>query len=309
MTVCVIKLYEPRQPAKTCLDWAAGPLYLVAQKVYTLDAKVYALLGRPLFSCKQRGRLPPATRRLHKGDVSVDEKIGVTQAEWVRRGIEQAIFSGDLGPGTALEEGRIAEQYSVSRTPVREAIGNLVQSGLVTKLAHRRAVVSRLDPGKLLELFEALSQMEGIAAQLAAKRMSPGERSRLWEIHNTAAELLERGDDVEAYASQGEQFHKLILKGSRNTVLIDTISALAFRVYPYRRYQVAATARLVRNQRDHDVIIEAVSRGDGDAAQAAMQQHTAEQGDALVRFLLLNTKTNSSTNGASYEAGSLASAS
>jgi DNA-binding GntR family transcriptional regulator len=253
--------------------------------------------------------LSAATRRLLKGDVSVEEKIGLTQAEWVRRGIEQAIFSGDLAPGVALEEGRIAEQYGVSRTPVREAIGNLVQSGLVTKLAHRRAVVSRLDPGKLLELFEALSQMEGVAAQLAAKRMSPGEKSRLWEIHNTAAELLKSGDDVEAYASQGEQFHKLILNGSRNTVLIDTISALSFRVYPYRRYQVAATERLVRNQRDHDVIIEAVSRGDGDAAQAAMQQHTAEQGDALVRFLLLNTKTNNSSNGASYEAGSVASAS
>ena len=79
-------------------------------------------------------------------------KPNTTQAALVRRGIEQSIFNGDLAPGTAIEEGRLASVYGVSRTPVREAIANLVQVGLLTKLAHRRAVVSQLDPGNLLRV-------------------------------------------------------------------------------------------------------------------------------------------------------------
>ena len=120
-------------------------------------------------------------------------KPNLTQAELVRRGIEHAIFNGDLAPGVFLEEGRLATLYGVSRTPVREAIANLVRSGLLTKTAHRRAIVSQLDSGKLLELFEALAEMEGLAARFAASRMSHQEKASLMDIHQRAATLLPVG--------------------------------------------------------------------------------------------------------------------
>ena len=65
-----------------------------------------------------------------------------TQAGNVRLAIEREIFNGLLAPGDALEEGRLAGRFGVSRTPVREAITQLAQAGLVTKRAHKRAVGS-----------------------------------------------------------------------------------------------------------------------------------------------------------------------
>ena len=215
-------------------------------------------------------------------------KSGLTQAETVRLGLERDIFSGKLTPGMALEEARIASDYAVSRTPVREAIANLVQCGLVEKVAHKRAVVSAMDAAKLLELFEALAELEGLAARLACSRMSAADKAELEAVHAEAAGLLATGGDDNAYASLGERFHQLVLEGCRNRVLIDTTETLANRVYPYRRYQVMAPGRLQKNQDDHDLIVEALLAGDEDRAFALMCQHTMEQGDALVRFIALH---------------------
>ena len=82
-----------------------------------------------------------------------------TQADTVRLAIERDIFGGQLAPGDALEEGRLATRFGVSRTPVREAITQLAQAGLITKQAHKRAVVAQLDPATLLELFEACQSL------------------------------------------------------------------------------------------------------------------------------------------------------
>ena len=209
----------------------------------------------------------------------------------VRLGLERDIFSGKLSPGTALEETRIAGDYAVSRTPVREAIANLVQSGLVEKVAHKRAVVSAMDTAKLLELFEALAELESLAVRLACARMSGSDKATLLAVHEEAAALLVSDGDDSAYASLGERFHQLLLEGCRNQVLIESTSTLANRVYPYRRYQVLAPGRLQRNQDDHDLIVDALMAGDESRAADAMRGHTMEQGDALVRFIALHKVT------------------
>jgi len=211
-----------------------------------------------------------------------------TQAAMIRLELERDIFSGQLKPGTNVEEGRLADRFGVSRTPVREAIANLVQAGLLTKSAHRRAVVSELDAGALLELFEALSEMEGAAGQLAAMRMTHEDRAQLQQIHNEAAELLRTHGDPNRYADLGQQFHSAVVRACRNSVLIQSIERLSMRVLPYRRYQVVAPGRLEKNQSDHDRIVAALLKGDGETARIELRRHTAEQGDALMRFIALH---------------------
>lgn len=228
-----------------------------------------------------------------------------TQAETVRLGLERDIFSGKLVPGMALEEARIASDYAVSRTPVREAIANLVQCGLVEKVAHKRAVVSAMDAAKLLELFEALAELEGLAARLACTRMSAADKAELGAVHHEAAALLAADGDDNAYASLGERFHQLVLEGCRNRVLIETTEALANRVYPYRRYQVLAPGRLQRNQDDHDLIVDALMASDEDRVFDVMRQHTMEQGDALVRFIALHKVSYTELQSRSVDAAEL----
>ncbi len=228
------------------------------------------------------------------GDVPPAESLGVsselrpTQAQLVRLGIERDIFQGVLPPGKPLEEGRLATHYGVSRTPVREAIANLVQAGLITKNARHRAVVSALDPVELLEMFEALAELEALASRLATERMSVAEKTALARLHAEAGALLDCHGDENTYAELGSLFHQAVLKGCRNTVLIDTTSSLAQRVLPFRRYQVMAPGRLRRNQADHEEILSAILSSDARAAADAMLRHTSGQGDALMRFIALN---------------------
>jgi DNA-binding GntR family transcriptional regulator len=213
-----------------------------------------------------------------------------TQADTIRLAIESEIFSGSLVPGTSLEEGRLAARFGVSRTPVREAITQLVQAGLISKSAHRRAVVSELDPGTLLDLFEALSELEGSAAFLSTTRMSQPEKKRLVAIHESAADNLRNQGDPNDYAKLGSAFHHGIVRGCHNKILIEATDWLSLRVLPYRRFQVMTPGRLEKNQADHDTIISAIVAGDAEVAREALKRHTLEQGDALMRFIALNKK-------------------
>ena len=214
-----------------------------------------------------------------------------TQAGTVRLAIERDIFNGLLAPGDALEEGRMASRFGVSRTPVREAIAQLAQAGLVTKRAHKRAVVAALDPETLFELFEALSELEGTAAFLSATRMSDAECRELLALHEAAATNLRLNGDPNEYADLGFAFHQRIVSGCHNKVLIETTEWLALRVLPYRRFQVVAPGRLQRNQSDHDDIISAIVARNAAEARSLMQRHTLEQGDALMRAIVLNKTT------------------
>lgn len=213
-------------------------------------------------------------------------KSSPTQAELVRLGLESDIFSGRLAPGATLNESRIAEAYAVSRTPVREAISALVRAGLVTKQAQKRAVVTPLDVELLLELFEALAEIEGIAARLATERMTPAQKQALVELHDLAQAAS--SDEAHIYAEFGRQFHQLVVAGCKNKVLIDAAEVLAGRVNPFRRFQVLAPERIRTNQNDHERVLNAILRGDAQQAGDAMRKHTTDQGDMLVRYIALH---------------------
>lgn len=214
-----------------------------------------------------------------------------THAENVRAGLEVQILTGELAAGTILEEGRIAESYNVSRTPVREAINHLVFAGLVEKPARRRAVVCAMDTSKLLELFEVLAEFEGLCASFAAERMTVSERGELQEVHATAQQILEKGTGNDDYIDLGRRFHELIVEGCRNRELIAITDRLANRLFPYRRYQSMAPGRLQGNQHEHDAVVTAIISGDSDAARNAMRAHATIQGDLLVRYIALHKVT------------------
>src|SRR5260370_27426637 len=103
----------------------------------------------------------------------------ITRAEELRLQLADEIVRGALAPGSPLDETDIARRFSVSRTPVREALRQLAASGLVDARAHRGAVVARPSIERLTGMFEAMAELEALCASLAAERMAPGERPPL----------------------------------------------------------------------------------------------------------------------------------
>jgi DNA-binding GntR family transcriptional regulator len=207
-----------------------------------------------------------------------------THSETIRLAIEKDIFTGKLRAGTPLDEEAIARRFAVSRTPVREAMMQLVQSGLIEKQPRQGAVVAKMDLRDMIQMFEVMSELEGICGKIAARRMSKEERGALRELHGQAENAL-LAQDFEAYYALSRRFHLAIINGTHNTRLIETTNKLGLQLVPYRRFQLNYPGRKDANLSDHAAILEAVVDGNSDEAYRQFIKHTQVQGDVLTDFI------------------------
>ncbi|CAA7619189.1 Transcriptional regulator [Magnetospirillum sp. SS-4] len=213
-----------------------------------------------------------------------ERKRPATRAEEIRQAIEKDIFQGALRPGSRLDEESLAARFGLSRTPVREAILQLVHSGLVVKRPRQGAVVAPLDLHRMVQMFEVMSEIEGLCARFAARRMSPEEKTRLAEMHGKAAQLCE-ARDLDEYYAVNRAFHDAIYDGSHNDVLKDMARSLFARLAPYRRYQLNHPQRVEGSFGEHGEVVAAITAADPDRAQAAMRKHVTIQADIFAEFV------------------------
>lgn len=202
----------------------------------------------------------------------MDEAAGRTRTERLAAEIAEAIVTGALAPGSRLDEQALADQYGVSRTPVREALRQLGTSGLVEVRPRRGAVVAQVTADQLAELFVAMAEVEATCARLAAQSMSPLERRRLDALHDAMGGLARTGDWV-AYARANTAFHGAIYAGAHNAVLSDFASSLRRRLQPYREAQFRLSGRLARSHAEHGAVVAAILSGQAAEAHAAMLRH------------------------------------
>src|SRR3954466_10873219 len=217
------------------------------------------------------GALPaePAVPRVDRASPSADK---VTRAEELRLQLADEIVRGALPPGAPLDETDIARRFSVSRTPVREALRQLVASGLVEARAHRGAVVAQPSLERLTGMFEAMAELEALCAGLAAERMTAAERQKLESIHDELRVLSHAGNP-ERFHAVNERFHNAIYAGSQNGYIAEMTLATRVRVQPFRRAQFRNLGRLAKSQAEHDRVVVAILRGDKIGAAAAMRAH------------------------------------
>ena len=195
-----------------------------------------------------------------------------TRSEELRLQLADEIVRGVYAPGAPLDETRIASRFSVSRTPVREAIRLLAASGLVEVRPHRAAVVARPDASQLAGMFEAMAELEALCAGYAAERMSISERRALEDIHENLRVLIQSGDP-QRYHEVNEAFHNAIYDGAHNAYLAEMTLSTRARVQPFRRAQFRNLGRLAKSHIEHDRVVEGILRGERAVAAAAMGAH------------------------------------
>ena len=211
----------------------------------------------------------PVVRRVDRASPSV---VKITRAEELRLQLADEIVRGTLPPGAPLDETDIARRFSVSRTPVREALRQLVASGLVEARPHRGAVVARPSIDRLTGMFEAMAELEALCAGLAAERMTPVERHRLEAVHEELR-LLSYAGNPDRFHEVNERFHNTIYAGSQNAYIAEMTLATRVRVQPFRRAQFRNLGRLAKSQVEHDRVVVSILRGDKTGAAAAMRDH------------------------------------
>src|SRR5881398_1119273 len=115
--------------------------------------------------------------------------LDTTKADDIALVIEEAIVSGELAPGTVLRQEQLSEQFSVSRTPVREALRRLAALGLVSFVPNRGVRVRTISREELHEAFMVRAELEAVATEIAAAKMTPEDLAELGEAEQRFAQI------------------------------------------------------------------------------------------------------------------------
>ncbi|MCK7610823.1 GntR family transcriptional regulator [Roseibium sediminicola] len=192
--------------------------------------------------------------------------------------LEGLIFDGTFADGDRLDEVQLASRFSVSRTPVREALQRLAQSGLVEQIPRRGVFVRQPGPVELIEMFEVMAELEAVSARLAASRISDKALANL-HAANERCKLAVEAQDTDGYYRENEQFHAILYRQSGNGFLEQECLRLQRRLQPFRRVQLRVRGRMKQSMSEHEAIVAAVQAGDGDKAAEAIRQHVSVQGE------------------------------
>lgn len=194
--------------------------------------------------------------------------------------IRNEIYDGTLPPGTRLVERDLAQQYSVSRLPVREALRILQNEGLVEHLPTRGLVVRALDRRHVGELFDIREMLELLAARQAAERVRDGAENPLPETMREAREAIAAGDVPAAHAANS-RLHEEITELSGNALLAKMLEPLLGQVGWLRR----KIEDFPLIQAEHEELCEAISSGDPDRAAAVASDHVRAARQRTLEFL------------------------
>ncbi|MFJ4175321.1 GntR family transcriptional regulator [Microbacterium sp. NPDC089696] len=187
-------------------------------------------------------------------------------------GLRDAIMSGAHPPGTRIRQEDLAEQFSASRVPVREALRILEAEGLITRVANAGAWVTQLNLAECAELYRVRERLEPLLIAMNVPLLSPTDIDTLAEL----AERMESAATAEDFLALDRAFHLATYAAADTTMLRETVVRLWNRTHHYRR----AFTRVARAQGedaavhlDHRLLVDAIRRGDADEAEDVVHRH------------------------------------
>jgi DNA-binding GntR family transcriptional regulator len=192
--------------------------------------------------------------------------------------LEALILDSTFRDGERLDEVQLAERFCVSRTPIREAFQRLALSGLVEQIPRRGVFVRHPGPVELLEMFEVMAELEAVCVRLAAVRITDAALADLRAINQRCQAAVE-DNDSDCYYLENEVFHQTLYRQSGNSFLEQECLRLHRRLKPFRRLQLKLRGRLKQSMAEHEAIVDALDKGDGDEAEQAIRRHVAVQGE------------------------------
>jgi DNA-binding GntR family transcriptional regulator len=187
-------------------------------------------------------------------------------------------------PGQRLDEMVLAKKYGVSRTPVREAIRALIAIGLVQNTGKQGSQVAKLSISMLIEMFELMAVLEGMCAQLAARRATKNQLFEMQKTHELLEKTFEKGTHKEFY-NVNLQFHDLLYNASHTQYLAEETLRLRRRLSPYRMRVTFQPGRMNSTLEEHNKILIAIKKGESELAKNEAISHLRLIGNDLEDFI------------------------
>jgi DNA-binding GntR family transcriptional regulator len=180
--------------------------------------------------------------------------------------IRELIITRELATGEQLRQRDLAQRFSVSQTPVREAMRRLESEGLLRSDTHRGFTVVAPDVSRVEENFRIRAALESLGASLAARKVDPPALRRLRELNEQMRSLA---DNDPRYAELNREFHFTVYEYAHSPLLVSLMRLLWASLHGGPR--VSRTH--AESARQHDEILAALAEGDSDAASARTYQH------------------------------------
>ena len=194
--------------------------------------------------------------------------------------LRQAIVNGELLPGERLLEEDLSARLGLGRAAVRMALVRLEHDGLVDRERHRGARVRRISEREAVEILEARSALEGLAARHAATAADDVAIAGLREIIDEMRRLREAGDLI-GLSNMNARLHAGILEASGHATAKRLSRTLSSQIVRFQYRTVLLPGRPDRSFSEHSAIVEAIAARNPDAAEQAMQHHLLRVADAL----------------------------
>ncbi len=188
----------------------------------------------------------------------------------VAEALRQRIFSRDLEPGSWIDELRMAQEFGISRTPLREALKVLAAEGLVTMKVRRGAYVTEVSDKDLRDVYHLLSLLESDAAAVVATSASAEELRAMQHLHD---ELEAAVNDRERFFALNEQFHMQLLRLADNRWRDQMVADLRKVMKLNRHNSLLKQGRIEDSLAEHRDIVSALHARDGERVREAMQRH------------------------------------
>ena len=186
--------------------------------------------------------------------------------------LRQRIFARELAPGSWIDEMRLADEYGISRTPLREALKVLATEGLVTMKMRRGAYVTEVNDKDQRDVYHLLSLLESDAAGVVAAQASDLELAELESIHQ---ELSAAVGNTDKFFAINERFHMRLLEIANNRWRDQMVADLRKVMKLNRHNSLLKSGRIEESLREHQALLEALLARDVSASVARMQAHFA----------------------------------
>jgi DNA-binding GntR family transcriptional regulator len=186
--------------------------------------------------------------------------------------LRKAIVVGDLEPGSVHSEQTIAAKLGLSRTPIREALLQLVGEGLIVFIPNRGARIVELDPEHLAHVLQFRAAIEGCGASRMAANPDRQRLARLDAELKRQRAIIRNGERL-SWVEANADFHAILAESSENRLMIDAFGPLASHTKRLG-YRMTLRAQRMRESLDeHSAIVDAIRRGDVDRSRTMAEEH------------------------------------
>jgi len=192
--------------------------------------------------------------------------------EWAYNNIKQLILNNTLTANSQIHIDEMAAQFNISRTPVREALMQLQNKGLVKIVPHVGCFVCGVTREEFCEVFELRAVIETYAARRAAETMTE-EELQMWVEHVNKSEAAVRDGYLREFNVLETIIHDSLIVNLHNRRILDVMDMVADNIYRERMIAMGSMDNVERSLEEHRLVVDAIVNRDPDEAARLMEQH------------------------------------